>query len=337
MLIALIAALASLTAVAQERTASCETLTPDAANNVAKPLVLPDGKAVRIRIVNPVSSATAAAGDKVEFQVAFGVEVCGLTIIARDAKATGHVVAAEKKRRKGKAGSLTVAVDSVELLTGGVASLRSTEILKGEGISAGGFAGDAAHLALGTYGLALPFTPFFLLQKGQDITLYRGLALNAFVNGDVPLIESDVRRLQPPPLAPNAPATVYINRLPVPPTVGHPRIYCGTVDLGSLATGEYIKIRINPGQYLFQSSGTKHKVQLELKPGESHYIDLSLSTLFKGNLRQLSITDGEDRIAAFSRLRENGEIDLTTAKPEELHSTAQPTPPQQTEEAKRPQ
>jgi hypothetical protein len=151
-------------------------------------------------------------GDRVPFRVTEDVRAGDLIVIHRGAEAWGAVTAVQPKRRKGRAGSLEVAIQSVQLLTGELATLRAEQHLKGVGKS-GQMGMDMAQLAVQTMGLALPLVPLLLLEKGEDVRLPAGTKVTAYLNGDVPLERTAYERLQPVVVRRAGPATVSTMRL----------------------------------------------------------------------------------------------------------------------------
>jgi hypothetical protein len=83
----------------------------------AKTLHLPKGTTVKLRVVQPILSATARLGDHVDLEVAEDVKIDGTVIIPKGGKAEGFVAEAMSGRLWG-AGSVTVYVGSVLTRTG---------------------------------------------------------------------------------------------------------------------------------------------------------------------------------------------------------------------------
>ena len=83
----------------------------------AKTLHLPKGTIVKLRVVQPISSATARLGDHVDLEVAEDVKIDGTVIIPKGGKAEGYVVEAMSGKLWG-AGSVTVYAGSVLTRTG---------------------------------------------------------------------------------------------------------------------------------------------------------------------------------------------------------------------------
>lgn len=88
----------------QDKVVSPETVTPHAPRALD---TLPDGTAVRLRLTENLSSASAKAGQQVPFEVIEEVDVEGVTVIAKGAQAIGTVTSAEPKKTMGRGGSST--------------------------------------------------------------------------------------------------------------------------------------------------------------------------------------------------------------------------------------
>jgi hypothetical protein len=83
----------------------------------AKTLHLLKRTTVKLRVVQPISSATARLGDHVDLEVAEDVKIDGTVIISKRGKAEGFVAQAMSGKLWG-AGSVTVYVGSVLTRTG---------------------------------------------------------------------------------------------------------------------------------------------------------------------------------------------------------------------------
>lgn len=169
------------------------SLLPEQPSHVTPPssaggFVLEDGTPVQLRVGRTLSSKEARVGDSVDFEVIHDVTLNGIPVIPTGSLATGKVADVHGKRRMGRGGKLTVLVDSVQLVDGSRASLRSGKQAKGGG-----------HIPVMTMGMAaagliyFPVAPAFLFVRGKDSTLLKGTELTAYVDGDFPLERSRVQ------------------------------------------------------------------------------------------------------------------------------------------------
>jgi hypothetical protein len=78
---------------------------------------LEDSTPVILRTKQDLSSATVKVGDRVPFLIVKDVRVADLVVIPRGADAWGLVTAVQPKRRKGRPGTLAIAIQFVQLLT----------------------------------------------------------------------------------------------------------------------------------------------------------------------------------------------------------------------------
>lgn len=78
---------------------------------------LPKGTTVKLRVTQPISSATARLGNRVDLEVAEDVKIDGTVIVRKGSKAEGFVAEAESGKLWG-AGSVTLYVGSVLTRTG---------------------------------------------------------------------------------------------------------------------------------------------------------------------------------------------------------------------------
>ena len=109
---------------------------------------LPKGTTVKLRVIQPISSATARLGDRVDLEVAEDVKVDGAIIIPKNGKAEGFVAEAMSGQLWG-AGSVAVYVGSLltrtgfrlpvhgfttaSAITGAATNNASREVMIGEG------------------------------------------------------------------------------------------------------------------------------------------------------------------------------------------------------------
>lgn len=156
------------------------TATPQAAVTAPPPPnTLLDGTAVKLKLAENLSSATAKTGQHVAFEVIDEVDVNGVPVIAKGAQAVGTVTNAEPKKTMGRAGKLDVNIDSVRLIDGERAMLSATKSEKG-----GGHTGAMTAGMVGAAIVFFPAAPLLLFVHGKDITIPEGTEITAFVSGD---------------------------------------------------------------------------------------------------------------------------------------------------------
>lgn len=167
------------------------------------PNTLQDGTAVKLRLSENLTSATAKAGQKVSFEVLDEVDVEGVPVIAKGAQALATVTTAESKKSMGRGGKLDVNIDSVMLIDGEKAALSATQNAKG-----GGHTGAMTAGIVGTAIVFFPAAPLLLFIHGKDITIPKGTEVTAFVAGNMKL---DMSKFAPvTPAAAVAPASASL-------------------------------------------------------------------------------------------------------------------------------
>lgn len=139
---------------------------------------IPEGTDVRLRVTEQVSSATATEGQRFGLVLDEDVQVNGMVLIHRGAKAVGTVVHSQKRRRLGKAGELNVQVNYL-LIGDQRIPLRASSGKEGEGKVGS------------TVVLTVLFGPLGLLKRGKDVELNPGVVLNAQVDQTTELGEPD--------------------------------------------------------------------------------------------------------------------------------------------------
>jgi PEGA domain len=160
------------------------------------PNVLQTGTAVKVRLSENLTSATAKVGQQVSFEVLDEVDLMGVAVIAKGAQALATVTTAETKKSMGRGGKLDVNIDSVRLVDGENAALSATQNAKG-----GGHVGAMTAGMVGTALVFFPAAPLLLFIHGKDITIPKGTEVTAFIAGDMKL---DMAKFAPVP----APGTV---------------------------------------------------------------------------------------------------------------------------------
>jgi hypothetical protein len=285
---------------------------------------LEDSTPVMLRTKQDLSSATVKVGDRVSFRVIKDVRVADLIVIPRGADAWGLVTAVQPKRRKGRPGSLAIAIQSVQLLTGENAPLRAEQHSEGKSRDVGTLS-DIPAAAIGTFGVALPVVFFSMLEKGKDAYWPAGTKFTAYLNGDVALDRSALDGIQPAPVQRKGPATVTIFRTAETRMLGPPPVYCGKVALAKLPRPAYLKIQLPPGKYFFHSS-FEQGVEVSLEEGQELYLQMQLTISkfkrgFTNRLVQVDNEEGEDKVATLHQLDDKDVAKVSDADLVELKAT----------------
>jgi hypothetical protein len=153
-------------------------------------------------------------GQLVSFEVVEDVLVDGLVVIPKGGTAWATVTAAEHKKHMGRGGKLDLNVDKVRLLDGSKTLLNAVKNTKG-----GGHTGAMTGAIVLTSLVVWPAAPFFLLMHDKDITIPKGTALTAFIQGDDVLDRSKfvrlaVQRANPVPVATVQRHSAQVNSVP---------------------------------------------------------------------------------------------------------------------------
>ena len=142
--------------------------------------VVSEGTKVRVRLEQQISSATAEEGQVVEFIVTDAVREGDRIVIAEGARATGVITEAQAKRRLGRAGKLDFSIERVRSVDDQWIPLRYA-VTKKSGHS------HAVATGIVTAGVAAAFwpaAPVFLLRKGGDVTINRGVSFDVFTDAN---------------------------------------------------------------------------------------------------------------------------------------------------------
>ena len=141
--------------------------------------VLEDGTPIKLVLAQTISSSDASVGQTVAFEVVEDVLVDGIVVVPKGSTAWATVTAAEHKKTMGRGGKLDMNIDKVRLADGSKTLLSATKNAKG-----GGHQGAMTGAIVVTSLILWPAAPFFLLIHGKDITIPKGTAITAFVQGD---------------------------------------------------------------------------------------------------------------------------------------------------------
>jgi hypothetical protein len=140
-------------------------------------VLVPDGTAVEIELIQTASSEELKEGDPVAFKVIRPVEINGVTIIKKDAAARGHVSKVKKAGRWGKQGKLDWAMNDAISVDGTKIPLRFTQAARGD--SKGG---TVAVAAIATTVLLGPLGLLWGLKKGKPAIIPAGNKYTVYVD-----------------------------------------------------------------------------------------------------------------------------------------------------------
>jgi hypothetical protein len=173
--------------------------TPQDAEPVAAPPRVPvpntllDGTAIKLRLAENLTSATAKAGDSVPFEVIDDVLVDGVVVLPKGGQAVATITEANAKKSMGRAGKLNLNIDSARLVDGEKVQLRASQDNKG-----GGHVGAMTGAMVATSLVFFPAAPLFLFIHGKDVTIPQGTEITAFVEGDMKLDMAKFAPAAPP-------------------------------------------------------------------------------------------------------------------------------------------
>jgi hypothetical protein len=146
----------------------------------AAEIIIPNGTKISTRLDQTISSATAETGQQVQLTLTDSIKVNGVTVIPQGAPVLGTVVLAEEKKNMGRRGKLDFSVDKVRASDGEWIPVRYTMQKRegeGKGLSTG-------IMTAGAVVLFWPAAPFFLLRKGKDVTINKGIVFEVFTDQD---------------------------------------------------------------------------------------------------------------------------------------------------------
>jgi hypothetical protein len=146
--------------------------------NIAQ-VSIPDGTPVQLRLAKTVSSATAKAGDPVDFVVENDVNIGGLTVVPEGSLAKGSVLSIKRRGIFGIGGRLVYEVNTISLSSTERIAAHARTITRGR-----------SHVGLMLAGMAvtgllfLPAAPLFLLTRGTQAVALKDTEITARIECD---------------------------------------------------------------------------------------------------------------------------------------------------------
>jgi hypothetical protein len=140
---------------------------PAAGRVAAGGFVFANNTAIRVKLSKTISSATAHAGDAVEFEVVEDISVDGVVVLNKGSKVSGVIVEAEPKKRWGHGGQIAFKITTLRVGDGEQVGVRCYEKVSGSTNTSS----DAA----------VP------LASGKDVSMLEGAEFTMLVDGDVAL------------------------------------------------------------------------------------------------------------------------------------------------------
>jgi hypothetical protein len=168
----------------------------------AAQVAIPDGTKIRVRLDQSISSGTAEQGQTVELSVVEAIHVNEQVVIPEGSRVTGTITEAHEKRNMGRAGKLDFSIDRVRGIDNEWIPLRYT-VNKKSGES------HATRTGVITAGAAIvfwPAAPVFLLMKGKDVTINKGVTFDTFTDQDHVIGHSTTSAKSASPNTPGTPS-----------------------------------------------------------------------------------------------------------------------------------
>lgn len=133
-------------------------------------VTIPDGTELTVVTLEEITSKTATEGDPLTFKVDEDVKVNNRVVIARGTLVKGVVANAKKNGRMGKAGALSIRIESTTTVDDQKVKLRASKGKEGD---------DKTGT---TVALVVLFGPLGFLKKGKDAKIKEGTKIKAFTD-----------------------------------------------------------------------------------------------------------------------------------------------------------
>ena len=236
---------------------------------------LPNGKAIRLALSEPLSSKTSKVGDLVKLQVLDDVKIGNLVVIANKAPATGTITEVKPAGRAWHSGAMNIRLDSVMLVNQQLQPIDYIGALKGGPTNA---AFEWTTAIMQTQGLALFLLPFSPLQHGNQAILPPGTLLEAATRGDTLLKRATIESAQPkPPEIKPGPGAVTIY-YPNSTASGSAVVWCGSEEIGRVTSGRMLTITLPPGRYWLRAMKKDYPgTPLDIEQGAEYFLRASFT------------------------------------------------------------
>ena len=136
----------------------------------ATEVVIPDGTELTVATIEEISSKTAVEGDPLTFKVDEDLVINGKVVIAKGAIVKGEVSNSKKSGRMGKAGALSIRINSTQTVDDQRIKLRASKGREGD---------DKTGT---TVALVVLFGPLGFLKKGKDAKIKEGTRIKAYTD-----------------------------------------------------------------------------------------------------------------------------------------------------------
>jgi hypothetical protein len=244
--------------------------------------VLAADTSISLRTTRALTSKQVKPGEQVDLEVVRDVRVGSLLVIPRHTKVTGTVYSVQPARRLMRGGSIGLEPADIKAITG------ETVALKGNRTAHGGPSAEEKAGAVLEGRIILSWLP--LVMKGEEASLPKGTAINAFVNSDVLLDTARLREAvaaleqkKAALLAAGTQAEVHIYRHIPDVGPGKATIYLDGNQLARIGQGRYLSLLLDPGAHTFRVD--RSEVRLECKAGEEYYLLTVVHRSFWGEAR----------------------------------------------------
>jgi hypothetical protein len=143
----------------------------DASGNIlTQPVTIPEGTEFTVQTLDFLSSQTAAQGDPIHLEVQNNVLIDGAIAIAAGSPVKGVISSVTHASRMGKAGNISVRIESGETVDGQRIRLRATK------------AQSTDDKVGSVVALTVLVSPLFLLKKGNDVAYQPGTVVTVYTD-----------------------------------------------------------------------------------------------------------------------------------------------------------
>lgn len=143
----------------------------DASGNIlTQPVTIPEGTEFTVQTLDFLSSQNAAQGDPIHLEVQNNVLVDGAIAIAAGSPVKGVISSVTHASRMGKAGNISVRIESGETVDGQRIRLRATK------------AQSTDDKVGSVVALTVLVSPLFLLKKGNDVAYQPGTVVTVYTD-----------------------------------------------------------------------------------------------------------------------------------------------------------
>lgn len=238
-------------------------------------VTVPDGTGIPLILEKSISSASAKAGDSVEFRVTSPVLAEGYVLIPQGTAVSGTIVQVRHRGHFGRNGEISIAIKDIVLPVGKSVSVRPiSEPPEKQEHSSRKFFGEVLESSDVLF-LDLPEAMVqSSVKKGAERVVLAGDSITVYMNGPITVDRSALIRLPY-----RGPAQIFFKNEGCLKQEDCDKV---NVFLGKYLVGElfgFLRVELEPGTYSFSTDKTEKPLEIELLADHQYWVEREHGTL----------------------------------------------------------